>query len=114
MTKTNKATLFSLVGFPGAGHLYLKHYKSGIAYSLIVVAVLVVLVSYAVKRANTIAESILSGTVPLDVGTIMGLIRQAPVPEDAFTINLATYVLIIVWIIAALDTYRIGRNTHSG
>lgn len=109
MSKSIKAALLSALVFPGAGHFYLKKHLSGVILTGAALASLAVVISQAVARATQIAEKIRLGEVPLDIAAISELISKQPTGTAADQLNIATTVLIIIWLIGIIDAYRIGR-----
>ena len=110
MKKSIKASLLSAFVIPGAGHFYLKHYTAGFLLIGMSLASLYVLLSIAVEKAIVIADKILTGEVASDIGTITQLVRSEVASANTSSANLATTVLAIVWIVAVLDSYRIGKK----
>ena len=108
MKESTKSTLWSVFIFPGAGHFYLKKWLAGTVSAIIASAALVVILAGVIERANRIAEKIMLGEVPLDIGIIMDLVSRQTAQGDT-TLDTAMYTLIAVWIIAALDAFRLGR-----
>lgn len=109
MTKSTKAALFSAFIIPGAGHFFLqRHLRATILASTSLIA-LYILISKAIEKALILRDKILSGEVEPHIATIMELVSKQSEGADASLINLATLVLIIVWLVGVIDAYRIGR-----
>ncbi len=108
MTKSTKAALLSALVFPGAGHFFLKKYITGTILAVATLGSLGVLTSEIFARANQIAEKIQNGQVPLDVAAITELITRQPAGSEAQLLNIASAVLLIVWLIGIVDSYRVG------
>lgn len=104
-----KAALWSIFIFPGSGHFYLKKPVTGtIMVSIAIVALLIVLIG-VVERANQIADKIIRGEVPLDLSIITDMVSKQAAQSNSLALDFATYVLIAIWVIAAIDAYRLGR-----
>jgi len=103
-----KAALLSGLVIPGAGHFYLKKYMMAVILAGASLVSLYFIVSMAMEKAMAISDKILSGEVPLDVVTINELVTQPLTAADAQTQSIATAVLIISWLVAIVDSYRIG------
>ncbi|MFA9420002.1 MAG: hypothetical protein ACERLB_07605 [Gammaproteobacteria bacterium] len=108
MTKPIKAVMLSALVFPGAGHLFLKKYVSGTVFAGITVASLYFIISRTVERALEIVDKIQRGEVQLDIAAITELVSKQP--ADANLLNFTWTVLIIAWVIAIGDSYRVGRG----
>jgi hypothetical protein len=110
MSQTSKAMWLSALVFPGSGHWLLKKYKTAGVLIVSAGAAVYFLVDYTLTKAHSIAEKIETGEVGLDINRIMALITAPPPPELATYLSIATYVLMISWIIGIVDCYRIGTK----
>lgn len=110
MNQTRKALWLSVLVFPGSGHLLLKKYPMAAALIAAAGAAVYFLVGYTLSKAQAIADKIASGEVGLDMDRIMALITAPPPPELATYLSIATYVLVISWIIGIADCYRITKK----
>lgn len=108
MKESTKSILWSVFIFPGAGHFYLKKWLPGAVSAVIVTGALIVILTRVMERANQIAERIILGEIPLDIGIIMALVSKQNAQGDSM-LDIAQYALVAVWIIAALDAFRLGR-----
>lgn len=110
MTKqSNLALLLSALAFPGAGHLYLKKYITGILLTGTAVLALYFIISKMVERAQQIADKILLGEVPLDISVITELVTRQSIATGDEYLNYAWAALVIAWLLGIADTYRIAR-----
>ncbi|MEH6357852.1 MAG: hypothetical protein V7745_02605 [Pseudomonadales bacterium] len=105
MNKPTKAALLSALIIPGAGHFFLKRTLSGVVLAGVAVMALYVLVSSAVERALELVDKIQRGEVLPDIAAITELVLKQPMGAEAQAINMA----MIVWIVAVVDSYRVGR-----
>ena len=110
MRQSSKALWLSILVFPGSGHLILKKYPMAGALIVAAAGAVYFLLNYTFTKANAIADKIESGEVGLDIDKIMALITAPPPPELASYLSLATYVLVIAWIIGIVDSYRLGTR----
>ena len=110
MSKSKKAALLSALVFPGLGHLFLKKYA--IAAGLVGTAFFALywLVSKTVESTLQISEKIQSGEVQLDAASITELVSKQAAGAEAQSLDVATTVIVIVWLIAIVDSYRLGRQ----
>jgi len=105
-----KAALLSALVFPGAGHFYLKKFVSGAVLAIAALGSVYMLVSNALERAQLIADKIVNGEVPLDVEVITNMVTAQPTGAEAQSINIATAVFVISWLVGIVDSYRVGHQ----
>ena len=110
MKKSIKAALLSAFVFPGAGHLYLKKYISGILLISTTGAGIFYLISTLIQTALSIVDKIQNGEVPPDITSISQLLLNRSGSSESFFLNMATILVIICWIIGIIDSYRIARK----
>ena len=108
MTTSIKAALLSALVFPGAGHFFLKRHIQGIILTSATIASLYFLIAGVVEKALHIADKIQRGEVQPDVAAIAELVTAQPTVSEMHVITIASYVLIIAWLIGIVDTYRTG------
>ena len=109
MSKSTKAALLSALVFPGSGHIYLKRYIPGGVLIAAALAATYHIVSIAVQNALSIVEQIQRGEVSADAISITELATQQSAANGSQSIELATIVLILCWIIGIVDAYRLGQ-----
>tara|TARA_B100000809_G_scaffold221436_1_gene229730 strand:- start:21 stop:380 length:360 start_codon:yes stop_codon:yes gene_type:complete len=109
MKKSIKATLLSILIFPGAGHFLLKQYISGIFLAGTALIALGILMTKLVEIALQVAGKIQSGEIQYDVATIAELVSVKATGGEAQLFNFATMVLFITWLVGIGDSYRVGR-----
>lgn len=111
MRKSIKAALFSALLFPGAGHFLLKHYLRGLVFLITALLCIWFLFNYAFNEASVIAEQMTNGTLPIDPEAIAKLVTNPP-GETQLKLQAATWILIVCWIIAIVDSFRIGYTAE--
>ncbi len=114
MKKASKAALLSALIFPGAGHFYLKKYLPGVVLFGVALFGFSQLITDIVEKSLLITEQIQTGTVPLDVKTITGLLATTSSGNDVQSINIIGIILLVCWLAGIIDSYRIGRIQDSG
>ena len=114
MNKPIKAALLSALVFPGVGHFYLKKHIAGTILAGVSTAVLCFVTFKIVARALQITEIITRGDVELDITAITALILTQPTGTEAQFVSFASAVLIILWLIGIVDSYRVGRVQGKG
>ncbi len=108
MKRSSKAALQSGLIFPGVGHIVLKQYLRGSVLMLFSLVALSVIVTRIYQRALTIVDRINSGDIPVDTGAIAEMVSNSTSGADSFTGNVAAIVLVGCWLIAIIDSYRLG------
>ncbi|MGJ8692124.1 MAG: hypothetical protein ACSHW0_06545 [Thalassotalea sp.] len=109
MTKSTKAVLFSALLYPGAGHYLLKKYISAAIFALLFSVPLFLVMSDIIAKAKQVADKITRGEIPLNIDAISASLTSITGP-DAQTLNYQIYFMVIIWVIAIVDTYRISRQ----
>ncbi len=110
MRKSVKAALLSGLVLPGIGHFYLKRFITGTLLLLATLASLYLIITVVVERAMEIAARIVNGEVSPDVAVISEMIAKQANSPEARIANIASLVLLAVWLIGIFDSYRVGRN----
>jgi hypothetical protein len=108
MKRSTKAVLLSVLVFPGVGHMVLKKYLRGSVLMLSALVALSVVVTKAITQALTIVDRINSGEIPVEAVAITELASMPTIGADAFILNMAALAIGAVWIIAVVDSYRLG------
>lgn len=114
MKKSIKASLLSALVFPGLGHLFLKKYIPGITLSGTALAAVYIIITKTVERAMQIADKLQSGEIPADASVITDLVTKQSQGAETQTLNIATVILLIVWLIGIVDAFRAGRTYDKG
>ena len=111
MKKSTKALLCSIFLLPGSGHIIFKKYKTGIALVTVSVIALVIFVGHAVTIALLLSEKIINGELASDLASITNAVNNHLSASQTQYIEIASGVLIIIWLFAIIDVYRISK-TH--
>jgi len=109
MTTPIKAALLSALVFPGAGHLYLKRYKSALLLITASLTGLYFLISSAIQKSLQIVEQIQSGAIQLNDSTVSALLTQHTGSAEAQRLEFVTTVIMICWLAAIIDSYRVAH-----
>ena len=113
MKPSIKAALLSALVFPGAGHLLLKKYPVAAALATAAGMGAYVLMTQAFDIALTISAKIQNGEIPLDPIQIITAINQHISMAQSQTASIATWVIIIAWVIGIVDAYRLGDREQN-
>lgn len=110
MTPSSKAALISALVFPGCGHFYLKKHIVGALLAGISLVGVYLLISTAMEAAQVISLKIQSGEIPLDIDRIRAEIYKQSAASGSTTIEIATWLLGICWLVGIVDSFRLGRQ----
>lgn len=108
MTQAIKAALLSGLIFPGAGHMALKQYRRGSVLMLGTLIALAVIIRTAVQQALAVVDRINIGEFAVDTGTIAELVSRSTSGVETATLNIATLVIVVCWVVGIVDSYRLG------
>ena len=110
MKNSMKGALLSGLVFPGLGQIALKHYRRGFALMLTVMGCVFVMIVTAVQQAYLILDSIeAEGGVP-DSDMISQAAAHAAAASGGPIITAVTMLIVVCWIVAIIDAYRIGKQ----
>jgi hypothetical protein len=110
MNNSLKGAFLSGLVFPGLGQLALKHYKRGAVIIIAVLISLSIVVAEAVQHALAILEEIQFEGGAISISSISEAATRASTASGSLVFNLALLLAILLWIIGAVDAYRIGKN----
>jgi TM2 domain-containing membrane protein YozV len=109
MSQSLKAALFSAFIFPGSGQFLLKKHIRGALLASISILCVWVLLSTALEKAQEISRKIESGEIPLDITRITEEVSRLAAGSGTQQAEIATYVLLIFWLVGIVDAYWLGR-----
>lgn len=102
-----KAVLLSALIYPGAGHFFLKKQTACMFFVVLFSVPLFMVISSVVEITAGLVAQIENGEIPLDIPIITESISNVIANDAALNINI--YVMIVVWVIATLDAYRLSK-----
>lgn len=114
MSRSTTAVVLSALVLPGAGHLYLKHFRRGIALLVISLACLWIIVDRAMQQASAVLGRLETEGGALDAGHISDLVSQTANSSGSTVATGATLVLAGCWLVGIVDAYRLGKNDAKG
>ncbi|MDH5389102.1 MAG: hypothetical protein OEY06_11725 [Gammaproteobacteria bacterium] len=106
MKSPMKAALLSAFVFPGVGHLFLKKYIQATILIGTSLSALYYLTSKSIELAMQVVEKIQNGDIAADVNAITESLTQQAAGNEAQLLDLASYTIMICWIIGIFDSYR--------
>jgi TM2 domain-containing membrane protein YozV len=113
MKKSFTAILLSALVYPGVGHFFLKKTYRGILFSGIASICLYFLLLKVVVLSQEVANKILNGEIEPDLVSISETILNLLDESGVHQLNTVTLILILCWLIALVDSYRLGRKSDS-
>ncbi|MBU2925495.1 hypothetical protein Q4506_06275 [Colwellia sp. 4_MG-2023] len=108
MKKSIKAALLSALIYPGAGHFFLKKSRVGVIFAGAFSIPLYFVISEIFAKAEKIVDQITRGEIALDPAAISVSLSNSMSGVEGQALDMNIYVLIIVWGIAIIDSYRLG------
>jgi hypothetical protein len=110
MKNSLKGALLSGLVLPGLGQVLFRHYMRGIVLMLTVCASMSVMAALALAKAIPILEKIVSDGGEIDIRVIATAATQAANTSDSLLFNALMLLVLVCWILAVVDAYRIGRK----
>lgn len=107
MRRSTTAVLLSALALPGAGHLYLRHFRLGIALMAISLACLWIIGDSVIQQASVVLESLGSEGGAIDAGHVSDLLTQT---SSSSASTVATFVLAGCWLVGIVDAYRLAKR----
>ena len=109
MNKALKAALLSALVFPGLGHFFLKKPIQGWFLLGTSVCCLYFLISALLRIFNELTIQLHNGAMASDVIALSDQINSQLTADDSGLINCVSLLLLILWIVAIADSFRLGR-----
>lgn len=110
MRRSTKAVLLSALIFPGAGHFFLKYYFRGAALIGLSMSGVTFILVDTVEKSFGIIDKLQSGQAQLAPEAVAKMLEQQATGSGSLAVNLATYGVLLCWVIGIVDSYRIGKN----
>lgn len=108
MKNTTKVILLSTFAFPGAGHFFLKHKKSGIIFFILFCSFTYPIINYAYQQTLSLLEKVIAGEITPSITVIHEYLLFNS--NNTESIKLASYMLFFIWIVSVIDSYRLAKN----
>lgn len=110
MSRSTTAVVLSALVLPGAGQIYLKHYRRGIALIGVSLVCLWFIVAKAMQQASAVLVQLESEGGALDAVQIANLASQTPGGSGSAAVTVATAVLAVCWVVGIVDAYRLANR----
>jgi hypothetical protein len=102
MKRNGVAAALSALVFPGVGQYYLGRKLRALLFVVVAAASGWIYLSYQIDTATTLADQVLSGSVPLDPAALEARVAAHPAP---LRVTLAGIVFVLSWIGSVLEIY---------
>ncbi len=114
MSKATQALLWAAVIFPGAGHLYLNHFKRGIALVAISLLILSLMFFRFTQQMHVVLDKDLADGRALDIQNLQHIVSMT-LQAAASNILLLSglWALLICWLVGMIDAYRLGKKMEN-
>jgi len=110
MKLSTKAAIYSALVFPGAGYFVVKKTVHGAVAFLITFVGLALVMVEAFHKAQIIADKMVAGAIPLDIGVIREQILTTPGVFSATVVSAISIVIGVVWLGGIIDSWRIAKR----
>jgi len=107
---STKAAVYSLFVFPGSGYFFVKANKRGVSAFLMSFICVAVFMIEAYEKAQVIAQKIVAGEISYNIETIQAEIELVQTSFDPNILLAATIVFVGVWLVSAIDSFRLGKK----
>lgn len=113
MTKTKKSVLLSALVFPGAGHLYLKKYRTAGLLIVTSLASIYVIATEVIKQTGIILKEIEASGYTISPERITELSTQAANNANTTETSIASTLILVCWLVGIVGAYLSGRQADS-
>ncbi|SQD77354.1 hypothetical protein [Moritella yayanosii] len=110
MNNTVKAVFLSAFVFPGAAHWWLKKQLAAGLYAIAAALPLYYIIDVTMTQTQLIIDRVLLAGGQLDLLRINELVIQQMASLDTQGIELATAMLLCVWLVNIIDAIRLVRK----
>jgi hypothetical protein len=110
MSSSLKGALLSGLVFPGLGQIVLRRYMRGIVLMFICLASLIVITVTAAQQAIPLIEKLETMGAVIDMKAISSAATQVSTTSDNYLVNIASFLIVVCWVIGILDAYNIGKK----
>ncbi|MCL1076781.1 hypothetical protein D5R81_01485 [Parashewanella spongiae] len=107
-----KAGLYSAFVLPGSGHLLLKKRYRGYAFIAVTLISLIMLLQSIMAISQQVADKIVSGELPIELGQIMAEIHQGIYGELLVSAGFEFKLLVACWLLSTIDSIREGLKAY--
>lgn len=109
-----KAALFNALLFPGWGHIYLKRYKRGIIFILLVVAGILAICGETLQAAMQVLKASPIPKATMNINVIVKLSFDSLNNMNLSYLALIVLLIALLWLFSIIDAYRLGKKELAG
>lgn len=113
MDRSLKAVLLSTLLYPGSGHFFLKKKLAGCIFIVLFSTPLFFLLNEIITKTNQVIAQIETGHIPFDIVSITAALTDITSGNNAQALTIKIYFMTAIWIISALDAYRLSRHQET-
>jgi len=110
MKNSLKGALLSGLVLPGLGQVLFRHYMRGVVLMFAICASMSVMAALVLENALPLLEKIAADGGEVDISMIATAVNQAATTSDSLLFNALLLLVLICWVLAVVDAYRIGRK----
>ena len=110
MNKTTKSVLLSALVFPGAGHFYLKKYRTAGLLIITSLASIYIIAAEAIKQTRIVLEEIEASGFAISSAEISELSARAASNANTTEASIASTLILICWLAGIADAFRSGKQ----
>jgi hypothetical protein len=110
MKNSLKGALLSGLVLPGLGQVLFRHYMRGIVLMFTLCASMSAIAALVLAKALPILKKIESDGGEIDIPMIATVATQAATTSGSLLFNALMLLVLVCWILAVVDAYRIGRK----
>jgi hypothetical protein len=111
MTRTQRALIYSLLVFPGAGLWTLGEKIRSLIFMIPCLIVCIFLVGDIMHITQTMTQQMVDGLIPFDVLNLFLEIRRQIYADQGVRHYLV--ILVAAWILGGLSTYFVSKKQNS-
>ena len=108
MKDSIKSALISAFVYPGAGHFFLKNKLIGTILARSFSVPLFIVIDDKYTKVTHIIQQVINNQGLVDIVALTNKINQTIYMVDSTKLKYSLIVLIIIWLIAIIDSYRLG------
>lgn len=110
MSRALKALLMSALIIPGAGHFYLRRFKSGMVFLLLSGVSLTIIITHLANLAHQVLDQVNAGKISLNATAIRQALNGQLALQSPALVTIAWGILITAFLVCLADAYRIGKK----
>ena len=110
MSRALKALLMSALIIPGAGHFYLRRFKSGLVFLLLSGVSLTIIITHLANLAHQVLDQVNAGKISLNATAIRQALNGQLALQSPALVTIAWGILITAFLVCLADAYRIGKK----